>query len=47
MSNPDYDVFFYEAFEEEAAALKRYLSADMRAGFSSGAIQEWRHSGVR
>jgi len=43
MSKPDYDVFFYEAFEEEAAALKRYLPADMRAGFSSGAIQECGH----
>ncbi len=44
MSKTNYDVFFYEAFEEEAAALRRYLPADMLAGFSSGAIQECSHA---
>ncbi len=39
----EYDVFFYEAFEEEAAALKRHLPSDIRAGFSSAAIQEIGH----
>lgn len=38
-----YDVFFYEAFEEEAAALRHYLPADFNAGFSAGAIQECGH----
>jgi len=39
-----YDVFFYEAFEEEAAALRRHLPADMRAGFTWKAIQEEHHA---
>jgi len=43
MSGFRYDVFFYEAFEEEAAALKRYLPGDFNAGFSAGAIQECGH----
>lgn len=34
------DVFFYEAFEEEAEALKRYLPSDISAGFSWKTIQE-------
>lgn len=44
MSQFRYDVFFYEAFEEEAAALKRYLPGDFNAGFSAGAIQECAHA---
>ena len=35
------DVFFYEAFEEEEQAIKRYLPADIKAGFSWKTIQEY------
>jgi D-lactate dehydrogenase len=35
------DVFFYEAFEEEAQAIKRYLPADIQAGFDWKTIQEY------
>jgi D-lactate dehydrogenase len=34
------DVFFYEAFEEEAAALRRHLPPPVRAGFTWKTIQE-------
>lgn len=34
------DVFFYEAFEEEEQALKRYLPSDLKAGFTWKTIQE-------
>src|ERR1700722_13409825 len=34
------DVYFYEAFEEEVAALRRYLPAKLSAGFSDKTIQE-------
>jgi len=34
------DVYFYEAFEEEVAALRRYLPAGISAGFSDKTIQE-------
>ena len=34
------DVYFYEAFEEEVAALRRYLPAGISAGFSDRTIQE-------
>ena len=34
------DVFFYEAFAEETAALRRRLSPDVRAGFTPQTIQE-------
>jgi len=34
------DIFFYEAFDEEEAALRHYLPAGIRAGFSWKAIQE-------
>lgn len=34
------DVFFYEAFKEETENLKKYLSADIQAGFSWQTIQE-------
>ncbi|MFA8449595.1 MAG: NAD(P)-dependent oxidoreductase [Bacteroidales bacterium] len=35
------DVFFFEAFEEEAAALKKYLGEDIVAGFTWKTIQEY------
>ncbi|MBN1764109.1 MAG: hypothetical protein JW860_02535 [Sedimentisphaerales bacterium] len=35
------DVFFYEAFDEEEQALKRFLPADIRAGFTWKTIQEY------
>src|ERR1017187_182236 len=34
------DVFFYEAFEEEAAALRRHLPSSVRAGFTWKTTQE-------
>jgi D-lactate dehydrogenase len=34
------DVLFYEAFEEEIAALRQYLPAHVRAHFTSNTIQE-------
>ena len=39
VSDP-YDVFFYEAFEEEADLLGQYLPTDLRAGFTWKTIQE-------
>ncbi len=33
-------VFFYEAFDEEAAELRRHLPPGIRAGFSAGTVQE-------
>lgn len=38
--NDVYDVFFYEAFEEEADLLRHYLPSDLRAGFTWKTIQE-------
>ncbi len=38
------DVFFYEAFAEEAAELRRLLPAEMRAGFTGQTIQEAGHA---
>jgi len=35
------DVFFFEAFEEEARELKRCLPADFRAGYTAATIQEY------
>lgn len=35
-----YQVYFYEAFEEEARLLKKYLPAHIKAGFSWKTIQE-------
>lgn len=35
-----YDVFFYESFEEETAALKRYLPSNIRAAFTASTVQE-------
>ncbi len=37
------DIFFYEAFEEEAEALKRYLPKNISADFSWKTIQEIDH----
>lgn len=37
------DVFFYEVFKEEQAALERHLPGGIRAGFESGTIQESGH----
>jgi len=37
------DIFFYEAFEEEAEALKRYLPENISADFSWKTIQETNH----
>jgi len=37
------DIFFYEAFEEEAEALKRYLPENISADFSWKTIQEINH----
>lgn len=34
------DIFFYEAFEEEAAALKHYLPSEVKVGFTWKTIQE-------
>ncbi len=34
------DIYFYEAFEEEVAALRRHLPAGVSAGFSDKTIQE-------
>jgi len=38
------DVFFYEAFAEEAEALQRLLPADIPAGYSAATIQESGHA---
>jgi D-lactate dehydrogenase len=38
------DIFFYEAFEEEADAIRRYLPESIEAGFSWKTIQECGHS---
>jgi len=35
-----YDVYFYEAFDEERKAIRRYLPDDIKAGFSDKTIQE-------
>lgn len=37
------DVFFYEAFEEEAAALRACLPDDLRVGFTAATVQETGH----
>lgn len=38
-----YKIYFYEAFEEEQAALKRYLPESIKAGFTRKTIQETDH----
>ena len=40
------DVYFYEAFEEEAAELKRYLPAGVNAQFDARTVQEAGHADV-
>jgi len=39
-----YDVYFYEAFKEEADALKRFLPRKVRAGFTWQTVQEAGHA---
>jgi len=43
MNSSTYQVFFYEAFQEEVALLNRFLPATLRAGFSWQTIQESGH----
>jgi D-lactate dehydrogenase len=38
------DVYFYEAFEEEAAALRRFLPAGVNAQFDARTVQETGHA---
>jgi D-lactate dehydrogenase len=38
-----YDVFFYECFEEEEAALRKFMAPSLNCGFSWQAIQETDH----
>jgi len=38
------DIFFYEAFEEEQAALKAFLPDSIRAGFTDATMQEAGHT---
>jgi D-lactate dehydrogenase len=38
-----YDVFFYEAFEEEARAIKKFMPPDINAGYTWKTIQESAH----
>ncbi len=40
MAQEAYDVFFFEAFAEEAAALRRYAPPEWRAGYTGLTIQE-------
>lgn len=40
MKHSALDIFFYEAFEEESAALKSFLPNTIRAGFTAATIQE-------
>ncbi len=39
-----YDVYFYEAFAEEADEIRKYLPADINAGFTDLTIQESAHT---
>ncbi|MCO5044224.1 MAG: hydroxyacid dehydrogenase [Verrucomicrobia bacterium] len=39
-----FDIFFYEAFEEEQVALRRILPGDIRAGYSAETIQRSGHN---
>ncbi len=44
MAKPEqYDVYFYEAFEEEQRALKHYIGNKFKAGYNWKTIQETRH----
>ena len=40
MTTMTYDVYFYEAFEEEQKALRKHLHPNLHAGFTAAAIQE-------
>jgi len=39
--NKEFDIFFFEAFEEEEKELKKYLPQQINAGFSPKTIQEY------
>jgi len=43
MNHNKYDIYFYEAFEEETLALKKYLPSSVKAGFTWKTIQESGH----
>ncbi len=43
MDQQQYDIFFYEAFEEEEELLKKYMPKNITAGYSWETIQETRH----
>ncbi|HGY55541.1 MAG TPA: hydroxyacid dehydrogenase [Caldithrix abyssi] len=40
----NWDIFFYETFEEEEQELRRYLNARIKAGFTKQTIQESGHA---
>ena len=40
----EYDVYFYEAFDEERALLEKYLPKKIKAGFARETIQESAHA---
>ncbi len=39
-----FDIYFYEAFEEEAETIKQYLPPEIKAGFSWKTVQETGHT---
>ena len=41
--NDNYDVYFYEAFEEEALTIQKFMPADIKAGYTWKTIQETGH----
>jgi D-lactate dehydrogenase len=43
-TNFKFDVYFYEAFEEEALEIQKYMPANIRAGYTWKTIQEAGHS---
>ena len=43
MHQNEYDIFFYEAFEEEEELLKKYMPEHIKAGYSWETIQESGH----
>ncbi len=44
MHPTDYDVYFYEAFDEEERHLRQFLPGNIKAGFTFKTIQECNHS---
>jgi D-lactate dehydrogenase len=44
LNTPEYDVYFYEAFAEEAEALRRFRPPRVRAGYTWQTVQEARHA---